>query len=283
MSVLSISRPTGARRTPALFGFAGAAILFTGLMTAGAQAASVDASAKYVISLGGFNFATVGVDFKSSGSDYSVAIGADISGVARLVANGTARANSAGAVRGTELAPNAFSVETKAARARMNVDVEFSGGDTSAFKVEPPVIDTIGRVALERRQLRGVTDPIASFILKGRTLESSLCNRQMKIFSGMERYDISMRFAEMTEATSSRTGYQGPVVLCQITYKPIAGHYENSEMTDYLATSNKMLIWYAPLANSGYFIPYRVLMGTAAGDLSMVLTDLEAQTDVASN
>ncbi len=45
-------------------------------------------------------------------------------------------------------------------------------------------------------------------------------------------------------------------------------------MTDYLAHSDRILVWYAPLGQTGYFIPYRVLMGTSAGDLSVVMTSL---------
>ena len=39
--------------------------------------------------------------------------------------------------------------------------------------------------------------------------------------------------------------------------------------------SDRIVIWYAPLGETGYFIPYRVLLGTNMGDLSMVLTKME--------
>ena len=35
-----------------------------------------------------------------------------------------------------------------------------------------------------------------------------------------------------------------------------------------------ILIWYAPLRDTGYLVPYRVLLTTSMGDLSMVLTNL---------
>ena len=83
-----------------------------------------------------------------------------------------------------------------------------------------------------------------------------------------------MGFARADEATSKRTGYQGPVILCNIRYTPVSGHFTTSEVTNYLADSDRILIWYAPLATPGYFIPYRVLLTTSMGDLSMVLTEL---------
>ena len=45
-------------------------------------------------------------------------------------------------------------------------------------------------------------------------------------------------------------------------------------MTQDLASKERILIWYAPLATPGTYIPYRVLLTTSMGDLSMVLTRL---------
>ena len=86
--------------------------------------------------------------------------------------------------------------------------------------------------------------------------------------------NLAMHFAKADQATSKRTGYQGPLVLCTIRYTPVSGHYTTSEITSYLADNQRMLLWYAPLKKPGYFIPYRALVTTEAGDLSVVLTDL---------
>ena len=75
---------------------------------------------------------------------------------------------------------------------------------------------------------------------------------------------------------TTMTFVQGPVVLCNIRYTPVSGHFTTSELTSYLADSDRILIWYAPLGDSGYFIPYRLLMTTSFGDLSMVLTSLRS-------
>jgi hypothetical protein len=94
------------------------------------------------------------------------------------------------------------------------------------------------------------------------------------VFTGLERFDIEMRYLQDDTATSQRTGYQGPVILCAIRYIPVSGHFPESEITRGLAESERILIWYAPLAETGYFVPYRVLLTTSMGDLSMVLTRL---------
>ena len=144
----------------------------------------------------------------------------------------------------------------------------------SAFKVTPPIIDNYDRVPLERRHLTGVGDFLSAFVLKGNGLDKSLCQRKANIFTGVERFNIAMSYAGDDEATSPRTGYQGPVVLCTVDYDPISGHFTSSDITNYLADSDRIVIWYAPLGETGYFIPYRVLLGTDMGDLSMVLTEM---------
>src|SRR5690606_4241628 len=101
------------------------------------------------------------------------------------------------------------------------------------------------------------------------------CQRKMQIFTGVERFNLAMDYAREETATSRRTGYQGPVVLCNVRYTPVSGHYTTSEITNYLAQTGRILLWYAPLQAEGYFIPYRALLSTSVGDLSIVLTKLE--------
>lgn len=244
------------------------------ILAFGADAAPIDSKAQYVVSLAGINVANVDVRFTDDGNAYAVDVGASVSGVGTLVASGTANADSAGVTAPSGLSASDFTLATKAHGDTFEVDVTYARGNATGFKVDPPLQDNYGRVAIERAHLAGVADPIASFILKGNTLSADLCNRRMKIFTGMERYDIAMSFGATQTATSPRTGYQGPVVLCRVKYIPISGHFVNSEVTDYLAHSDRILVWFAPLGETGYFIPYRILMGTSAGDLSVVMTKL---------
>jgi hypothetical protein len=238
-------------------------------------AAEVDATASYVLTLGGINIAAMDVDLQDDGSRYSLDLSANVAGLGAVVASGTASARSSGSSSGKVLAADAFGLETRANGETFTVDVSFAGRDVSAFKVEPPIIDNYDRVPLERRHLTGVGDFMSAFVLKGNALDKSLCQRQSHIFTGVERFDIAMTYAGEDQATSPRTGYQGPVVLCTVDYNPVSGHFTTSDITNYMAESDRIIVWYAPLGETGYFIPYRVLLGTNMGDLSMVLTRLE--------
>lgn len=240
-----------------------------------AAAAEVSATAQYLISLSGTNIATVTIRLSDSGNRYAMALDARITGLAQLVVSGIAKVDSSGLSNGKELVSEKFDLLTRASGEDFTVAIEYAHKNVTAFIVDPPLINNIDRVALERKHLRGVNDMLAAFVLKGGRLDEALCSRRMQIFTGLERFNVAMRFAKVDVATSKRTGYQGPVVLCNIRYTPVSGHFTTSEITNYLADSDRILIWYAPLAAPGYFIPYRVLLTTSVGDLSMVLTELK--------
>jgi hypothetical protein len=237
-------------------------------------AQEVDARASYVLTLGGVNIAMMDVKLTDTGSRYALDLSANVAGMGAVVASGTASAHASGS-SANGLVSQSFGLKTRANGETFDVDVSFAGGEVSAFKVEPPITDTYDRVPLERRHLTGVGDFLSAFVVKGGALDKALCQRKLSIFTGVERFNIAMSYAGEDEATSPRTGYQGPVVVCSLDYQPISGHFTESEITNYLADKSRILMWYAPLGQTGYFVPYRVLLGTNMGDLSMVLTGMK--------
>ena len=251
-----------------------AAILVALAATAPASA-DTKAGASYVVNLGGNIIATASFKLNNSAQTYDLTLDANVSGLASLVAAGVLKAHSSGTVGATALDANAFDLITHTGGQDFKVQVQYTGGDVTAFVVNPPIVNTINRVPIERKQLSDVNDMLAAFIRRGPGLDRSICDFDAHIFTGTERFDLDFQYAKNDTATSTRTGYQGPVVLCRVAYKPISGHYTNSELTNSLAQDDRILIWYAPLHDTGYFIPYRVLLTTSMGDLSMVLTALD--------
>ncbi len=239
-----------------------------------AQAQQPGQIATYVVSIGGINVSNISIRLGFEGSGYQLDLSADVAGLGQIVAQGSGSVNSGGTVTATGLQSNRFYLETRSQGERFTLATTYSNGNAAPGTVNPPLAESADRVAVAAGHRSGVNDPLAAFILRGQNLDGSLCNRTLKIYTGIERFDMPMQFAEMQEATSTRTAYQGPVVLCAMRYNPVSGHFRSSEITNYLANSDRMLIWYMPLGNSGFYIPYRVLMGSSFGDISMVLVGL---------
>lgn len=254
----------------------GALLVGLGLLASPAAAAPMNAVAEYTVTMGGTQVANVEVTLNDDGAAYNLNASAKITGLARLVASGSARLQSSGASTSSGLRSQRFDLLTRASGEDFTVAITYASGDVSTFKVNPPIINNIDRVAIERKQLVGnINDMAAAFVLKGNKLDASLCDRQLQIFTGVERFNLKLSYAKDDVATSKRTGYQGPVVLCSVRYSPISGHYTSSEVTRDLVEKERILVWYAPLTAPGYYIPYRALVTTESGDLSVVLTALQ--------
>ena len=239
-----------------------------------AMAEGLRVTARYAITLGGTHIAQANVTLDDTGSAYTMALDAKISGLAQLVASGSAKLASSGISTGSGLKSRKFDLLTRANGEDFTVAITYADAGVASFIVEPPIVNNIDRIAIERKQLGAVNDMAAAFVLRGKALDPGLCDRKLQIFNGIERFNLSLAFAKDDVATSKRTGYQGPVVACRVRYTPISGHYTTSDVTTYLAQNDRILIWYAPLATPGYFIPYRALVTTEAGDISIVLTEL---------
>jgi Protein of unknown function (DUF3108) len=242
-----------------------------------ACAADVSAKAGYLLSLGGINIATAEVTFNDADGSYDLKLDAQVTGLANLVATGIADVESSGNSAGPALQPAKFDVLTRANGEDFRADVTYAHGEVTGFTVEPPLTNNFGRVPIERSQLTGVGDMLSAFVLKGSALDPSLCDHTFHIFTGVERFDLAMSYIRPDRATSLRTAYQGPVMQCHLQYLPISGHFTTSATTNYLAHSDQLYIWYAPMGGTGYYLPYRVLIATSVGDLSMVLTRLSEE------
>lgn len=255
--------------------YIGALLVGFGLLAAPATAAPMQAVAQYTVTMGGTQMATVEVTLDDDGASYRLVGSAKITGLARIIASGTAKLQSSGTSTSSGLRSQRFDLLTRASGEDFTVAITYASGSVDTFKVNPPIVNNIDRVAIERKQLVGnINDMAAAFVLKGGALDAKLCDRQLQIFTGVERFNLKLSFAKDDEATSKRTGYQGPVVLCNVRYAPVSGHYTSSEVTQDLASKERLLVWYAPLSTPGYFIPYRALVTTESGDLSVVLTSL---------
>lgn len=237
--------------------------------------AGVNIDTRYVITLRNTNIANVSVQFEDIGDRYKIQIFGDVSGLAKFITSGTAHLISEGQSTPSGLVSEKFELKTITSESVFTAGFNAINQNATSFYVQPPLTINQGRVPIAAAHRQNINDPIASFLIKAPKLDKSVCDQSFEVFTGVERYDIKLTYADHQTATSKRTGYQGPVVLCKMNYNPIAGHFSTSDTTNYMKNNQRFLIWYAPLENSEYMIPYRVLVGTAFGDLSMVLTQIK--------
>jgi hypothetical protein len=67
-------------------------------------------------------------------------------------------------------------------------------------------------------------------------------------------------------------GYGGPVVVCSVTFKPVAGYIGSRATIRYLAKIRDMEIWLAPIAGTRVLVPFRAQGPTPIGEAVMLAT-----------
>jgi hypothetical protein len=92
------------------------------------------------------------------------------------------------------------------------------------------------------------------------------------VFDGRARYDLQLVYKRI-EQVKAETGYDGPVVVCAVYFKPIAGFVLSRTAVKYLMRQRDMEAWLAPLAGTRVVVPYRVSVPTPIGLAVLQATD----------
>ena len=70
-------------------------------------------------------------------------------------------------------------------------------------------------------------------------------------------------------------GYAGPVVVCSISYEPIAGHRAATPLVKYLSEGGEIELALAPVAGTRLLAPFRMLVVSALVNLVIEANQFE--------
>jgi hypothetical protein len=90
------------------------------------------------------------------------------------------------------------------------------------------------------------------------------CQRSTAVFDGRMRYDLKLAFKRMDRVKAEK-GYQGPVVVCTVSFTPLAGHIPSRSVIKYLTSMDEMEVWFAPVAGTRLVVPFRISLPTPLG------------------
>ena len=122
----------------------------------------------------------------------------------------------------------------------------------------PPSQDRVPVTAANRRD---IVDPLTAMLFSaaaaGEALSQEACRRTLPIFDGQQRYDFKLAFKRMDKVTVEK-GYAGPVVVCSLSYEPIAGHRASIPLVKYLSEGGEMEMALAPIAGTRLLAPVQL-------------------------
>jgi hypothetical protein len=265
LSVSSITSRLGIVVRLALAVVAVAAVL---ALDGGAAYAQGKLDARYTATLGGIPIGR-GAWFIEIGDDkYLAAASGTTAGLMRLFSSGEGTGAARGSIVNGQLVPATYAASITAGRKTSEVRMALGGGNVKTFAVSPESPHDAERVPLTDAHRHGVIDPMTGSIYRvptnGNPMVPASCNRTVPIFDGRMRYDLHLAFKRMDTVHAAK-GYAGPVLVCAVSFVPIAGHIPGRTAIRYLTSLRTMEVWLAPIAGTTVLVPFRYELPTPLG------------------
>jgi hypothetical protein len=146
------------------------------------------------------------------------------------------------------------------------VDMTFVHDAVKQVSEDPPDRAVAGRIPLTEADLENVMDPLSAIMALsvpqgGRMEDVNPCQRRLPIFDGRMRFDLALSYKRKARLDSGGARY---AFVCAIKFIPIAGHKMNTE-TKFMASTDGIEVWLAPVASANVFMPYYLEIPTWAG------------------
>src|SRR5262247_934967 len=193
-------------------------------------------------------------------SEYAISARARAGGVMKVLSvDGDSSFNTHGAIKDGHLVPTNFTSKIVSNTETSDVTMALDEGNVRELAATPP--PSQDRVPVTAANRRGIVDPLTAVLFSaataGETLSQEACRRTLPIFDGHQRYDFKLAFKRMDKVTAEK-GYAGPVVVCSVSYEPIAGHRASIPLIKYLSEGREMEIALVPIAGTRLLAPFRL-------------------------
>jgi hypothetical protein len=260
----------------------GLALLGLPFLLLGQAYAQTTFRADYVISFARITVGNAIVRADVSGNAYAVFASGHAGGAMRLLADGDGNLTSRGSVTGNRLLPSEFMLKIDSATDPLDVNMTIEDGNVTELTVLPPG-DPDGAAITEADRKR-IVDPLTAVFVPadetGDGLSKETCQRTLPIFDGRQRYNLQLDFKRFDKVTANN-GYSGPVIVCSLSFRPIAGHRVSAPLVKYLSESRQIEIAFAPLAGTHLLAPYRLVVANLLANLVVQANRFETSIETA--
>ena len=223
--------------------------------------------ADYRATLLGFPIGQISWTVDIRDKSFSAAATGATAGLLLIFARGHGSAEAHGSFAGKQLAPSNFAVNINHGSSSEEIRIAFSGGRAREYLAPPPQPNP-NIIPLTDAFRDGVVDPMTALIMPvpsdGDAPTAAGCDRKIRVFDGRMRYDMGLAFKRI-EQVRADIGYQGPAVVCRISFTPLAGYDPTRYTIQYLQADRGMELWLAPLTGTRLMVPFRVSVPTPIG------------------
>jgi hypothetical protein len=236
-------------------------------LSASAATAETRLNVKYGISVAGFPVAKAYLNYALDGKGYTVTGSAKTTGIVRLFSDGHGKVSATGRLNGARPVPADYAYDVTDDDGKETLKMAFSGNRVGKIELNPPENPEKlkRRVPLKRSHKVGVLDPLSALFIPAAA--DKVCNRTLPIFDGEQRFDVVLKRKRADRFRGGRKNFKGRVVVCAVSYRPIAGHRADKKEIKYLQRSSGMEIWMAPVGDTGVMAPVSARLNTKIGPM----------------
>ncbi len=224
-------------------------------------------SGVYNVSLIGLSLGSATVSGKVTGNEYKIEAYANLSGLASAVSGAKGSAVASGAIQNGQVSPAAYATSSSNSKESRTVRIGMAAGAVKAVDIQPPFEQMEGRVPLTEAHKRNIIDPLSALMMPVKAGEASngpaVCRRSIPVFDGYTRFNVDLGYTGTRQVAVQ--GYNGPVIVCNARYKPVAGHRPGRKATQFMIDNKDMEVWLVPLADGLTMVPYRIAVRTMVG------------------
>jgi hypothetical protein len=233
--------------------------------------------ASYTISFARIRVGDIAATGVFGESEYAISARGRAGGIMKVLVDGEASFSTHGTIKDGYPVPTTFSSKIVSDAETSDVTMVLDEGSVKelAATAPPPKSD---RVPVTQTNRQGIVDPLTAVLFSaaaaGEGLARDVCRHTLPIFDGQQRYDLKLAFKRMDKVTAEK-GYAGPVVVCSVSYEPIAGHRPSTPLIKYLSEGREMEMALAPVAGTRLLAPFRMLVESALANLVIEANQFE--------
>jgi hypothetical protein len=229
----------------------------------------VSLAAHYVVTMTHVRVGEITWAVNFSDKTYLASANGKASGVFSVLVKGEGAFTTHGAWTGGRLTPTTARSDITDDDGIYETEMTFEDGVIKHVQDRgaPPPAD---RIRVSQSLLRGVTDPLSAMLIPvgGNARAPENCDKTLRIYDGRRRYNLALSYKRI-DTLKTAHGYAGPVLVCGVMLRPIAGYRPDSLLVRYLAGKADLELWFAPVAGSPVMAPVRALMPTLIGTMDI--------------
>ena len=249
----------------------GSALAFMAAAVGDHAQAQGNLDASYTISFARIPVGEITATVVFGDSEYAISARARAGGVMKVLSvDGEGSFTTRGTIKDGHPVPTDFTSKIVSNTGTSDVTMVLDEDSVRELAATPP--PSQDRVSVTAANRRSIVDPLTAVLFStaaaGETLSQDACRRTLPIFDGHQRYDLKLAFKRMDKVTAEK-GYAGPVVVCSVSYEPIAGHRASIPLVKYLSEGREMEMALAPIVGTRVLAPFRISVVSMLANLTI--------------